>query len=729
MLGAIVSSLPQGILWKDTDSVYLGCNDLAAKLLGLATPEAIVGLKDIDLPWNPKQLTAIANMDQRVLDRKKSIKQNFKVTIAGRDEYLDWHTSPIIDKESQQLMGLVINCEDVSDTQGLLEDNANLLSTVLETIGEGIILSDLDGRLVVFNSKMQEITGYSRQEVATSPDFLRLLYPDHADYERAIAMMKRVLEEKTIRDEEMTMMSQYGLQRTVLVSISLLNYLQRTFFLSAYRDVTDSKSTQIAFIQVEQRYRGLLEHAIEGIYQTSPDGRFISVNNALARLYGCDNPREFMTRYADLQRVPYILPARGRELLELLQEVDMISHFESQIERINGEVIWLSENIRIARDQSDRPIYYEGTVEDITQRKLAEIALNQQAEKQRLISLITQKMHSSSDVGEICKIAVYEVREFLQADRVLILKMIDEARISVFSECVTGQWSSIQDSMINNEDLVQEFSLLYRSPGVKVNDDIYDADLSREYLDWLGNLEVKANLVVPIMQEDKLWGLFTVQQCSGPRIWQKVETQLLQQLSSQLAIALKQEQLKQRLQDANQELGKLTTADGLTQIANRRQFDQYLDNEWRRALRDKTELSLILCDIDFFKAYNDQYGQDAGDLCLQQVSVAISKSVKRPADLIARYAGEQFGVILPNTDIAGAYHVAKVMRSLVNDLRLPHPKSRASKYLTVSIGFACLIPQRHSTLLQLVQNADNALHQAKDKGRDRIVAFRDILNR
>jgi diguanylate cyclase (GGDEF)-like protein len=183
---------------------------------------------------------------------------------------------------------------------------------------------------------------------------------------------------------------------------------------------------------------------------------------------------------------------------------------------------------------------------------------------------------------------------------------------------------------------------------------------------------------------------------------------------------LQQSQLYKQLESANQALQLLATLDSLTQLANRRRFDEYLDHELRRMAREKAPLSLILCDIDFFKGYNDIYGHQAGDNCLQQVARAISQTMKRPADLVARYGGEEFAVILPNTNAEGAVQIAEKVRSEVNALKITHVDSQADKCLTLSLGVASIIPRYKSVSAILISAADKALYQAKAEGRNTV---------
>lgn len=181
--------------------------------------------------------------------------------------------------------------------------------------------------------------------------------------------------------------------------------------------------------------------------------------------------------------------------------------------------------------------------------------------------------------------------------------------------------------------------------------------------------------------------------------------------------------LTRKLDEANQELTRLSSLDGLTAIPNRRQFDDTLQSEWRRANRQGRPLALLFCDVDFFKQFNDGYGHQVGDECLKAVARTLKESLRRPADLVARYGGEEFAVILPDTDITGALQVAESMRSSVENLSITHRFSRANNVVTISIGAASVIPGRvEGTSATLIKAADDALYQAKQGGRNRIAA-------
>lgn len=174
------------------------------------------------------------------------------------------------------------------------------------------------------------------------------------------------------------------------------------------------------------------------------------------------------------------------------------------------------------------------------------------------------------------------------------------------------------------------------------------------------------------------------------------------------------------LRMANEELRHLAHSDELTAVANRRRFDEFLGDEWRRAIRFKSEISLVLLDIDHFKLFNDTYGHQAGDECLKSVAAALKTTIHRPTDLLARFGGEEFAMVLGGTDSAGALQVAEHALAKVNSLRIPHEQSATAAFVTISAGVATTIPVTGMSESDFLKAADQALYRAKAGGRNRI---------
>ncbi|MDX1318889.1 MAG: diguanylate cyclase [Oceanospirillum sp.] len=182
------------------------------------------------------------------------------------------------------------------------------------------------------------------------------------------------------------------------------------------------------------------------------------------------------------------------------------------------------------------------------------------------------------------------------------------------------------------------------------------------------------------------------------------------------------EQRNHALQEANKQLAHLSQTDGLTQIANRRFFDDSFVQEWKRTKREKQPISLVLFDLDFFKQYNDQYGHLQGDECLRSIAELVASVINRPGDLFARFGGEEFILLLPNTPEAGALKIADQCRELVESLSIPHHKSSISEVVTISVGVCSMIPESGTTEHDMLDLTDQALYCAKDRGRNRVVS-------
>jgi diguanylate cyclase (GGDEF)-like protein len=177
---------------------------------------------------------------------------------------------------------------------------------------------------------------------------------------------------------------------------------------------------------------------------------------------------------------------------------------------------------------------------------------------------------------------------------------------------------------------------------------------------------------------------------------------------------------RRQLESRNRDLERISALDTLTQIANRRRFDAALRQEWRRAARDEAPLSLVFCDIDYFKRFNDTYGHQAGDDCLVRVAQAMEETLNRPADLAARYGGEEFIALLVDTEATGARLVADRIRARVEALGIEHRASIVARHLTVSLGVATIVPRPAIRPEDLVDLADRALYAAKEGGRNRV---------
>ena len=360
----------------------------------------------------------------------------------------------------------------------------------------------------------------------------------------------------------------------------------------------------------------------------------------------------------------------------------------------------------------------------------------QQAAQRKLLFDISDRIRQSLDLRIILDTATREIRALLNCDLVA-LTAINKQKVVIKAYDTEPTIDSNPEILISlkslcpTRDTYQSYlrGHIEIAADAKTNSAVY-SDLSPQ-----------AQLIVPILIKDVnytsgffstaedtqvsrniLYGWLIVEQYLQKRIWQTTEVNLLREITTQLAIAIKQGLL-------HKQLSQLALLDSLTRVYNRRSFDRQLKREWGRLRRIPAPLSLIMCDVDCFKIYNDTYGHQQGDRCLQQVAQAISKSIKRPGDVIARYGGEEFAIILPYTPQTGAAQVGEEIRQAVKQLQILHRNSLVDSVVTLSLGVASTIPNELDNPQLLIEAADLALYKAKDRGRDCVAVYPESISR
>ncbi|MGD1850163.1 MAG: diguanylate cyclase, partial [Cyanophyceae cyanobacterium] len=260
-------------------------------------------------------------------------------------------------------------------------------------------------------------------------------------------------------------------------------------------------------------------------------------------------------------------------------------------------------------------------------------------------------------------------------------------------------------------------------------------------------LALKALLACRASYRDRPNGLVVAGHYRTPRVWNKDDQELLGNVAAHLGVALNQayllkqerhnsEKLKQRNVDLSQQEAKLrslnaqlkhwATRDSLTLLSNRRAFDEELLKLWGMSQTPDPQIGLLMCDVDYFKKYNDNYGHLAGDECLRRVAGVLQRSLLRGNDFVARYGGEEFVVVLPGTSRDGAIAVAQRILELLTEEQILHEYSKLGNYLTLSIGIACMVPGQNNEPQTLLDAADRALYNAKSQGRNRFCSSNKV---
>ncbi|AIE73187.1 Sensory transduction protein kinase [Synechocystis sp. PCC 6714] len=353
------------------------------------------------------------------------------------------------------------------------------------------------------------------------------------------------------------------------------------------------------------------------------------------------------------------------------------------------------------------------------ERKKAKRELQVQIERERLMARIVEEIRQSLDLSMILQTTVDEVRKFLQADQVAIYHCHSPTmgRILVAAPSsslpVNGdRRHSSQRGPDSNGEPTEPIPARTIAPLNQLSPSTITPAKAKNGVLTVPIWQKKPN------QDDRLWGQIIVRVEEKKRQWLPWEVEFLHHLSSQVAIAIQQSELFTQVH-------YLANMDGLTGIANRRYLDYFLEQQWQKLAKHHQYFSLILCDIDFFKQYNDTYGHLEGDECLKKVANLLKKVMRRGTDLAARYGGEEFALVLPQTNGEGCQNVAIHLQSVFKRAQIPHHSSIIEPYLTLSIGSATMVPSPNLSPKELIDRADQALFKAKKAGRNRHVSYHD----
>lgn len=430
------------------------------------------------------------------------------------------------------------------------------------------------------------------------------------------------------------------------------------------RDVTERQAMERAVRASEARFRALVQNSYDMITVLAADGTIQYESPSVERLLGWRSEERIgksVFEWVHPEDLPTVLELYRKALAD--PEFRVLT-LESRIRHHNGE--WRSVQ-SVATNSIDDPAIGGFVVNsrDITESKRVEEAVRDSEQKYRLlfsrvfdaVSLFDADSGQFLDANDAYQELVGYTREELLGMSTFELSAEPEQSLATRDELVTNGTARVPVRWLKRRDGT-----------------IFPVELSAGIFTYRGR-----PVVCSILRD----------------ITERLQTQAT--------------------------LERLSTTDSLTGIANRRVFDQVLVEEWKRAGRDGSPISLVMLDIDAFKAFNDTYGHPAGDACLRQVADLVRHAARRAGDLVARYGGEEFVALMPGTTLEGAREVAELIRRQVEALSIVHATSPTAPVVTVSLGVASLAPSPPCTPLQLLEAADRALYRAKSAGRNRVV--------
>lgn len=667
-LEALTNTSEDGIVVVDTEGRRIFRNPMSLDLWRI--PQEMAERND-DEAWD-RHILGVVKDPVRFEQTMEYLRANPDETIHDEVEFrdgtvLERHSCPVLAEDGRRY-GRVFRFRDITESrraEEALRESEERCRIAIDNSNDGIALAK-EGRNCFVNRRYLEMFGYDREEEALEKGDFAIVHPD--DRERVRSMMtKRARGEEVATRYEFKGTRKDGVTVDVEVTVAPVAYRGEDVSLVHFHDITERKKAEQALRESENKFRDLAEKSIVGVYLIQ-DGLFRYVNSRFAEIHGY-TPEEVIDRI-------------GVE--ETAAPEDAPGVQEGIRRRMAGEVDLVRREFRIVTKQGDTrdvEIYgthtvYQGrkaiigTLLDVTERKQTEAMLRWKT------AFLEAQVNSSLD-GIL--VVDDQGNHILQNQRTTDMWKIP--RNVLDDPDHTRRFGHIVGMAKNAGQFRQKVELFRRNPDQTSRDEIE-----------LTNGTVLDTYSCPVRGKDgKYYG----------RIWTFRDITELRHYWDMLE--------------------NLSATDGLTDLPNRRRFDDFLGREWRRNMRDRSLLSLILMDIDFFKEFNDHYGHLAGDDCLRHVARILHEVVQRPGDLVARYGGEEFACILPDTDSTGAVTLANRMRNKIKACNVPHFFSSVADHVTLSFGVATLVPSKGEPPSALIRLADKLLYAAKQNGRDQIM--------
>ncbi|MEG3929010.1 MULTISPECIES: PAS domain S-box protein [unclassified Microcoleus] len=512
--------------------------------------------------WIGKPFSSLVHPDDRplvVTDYRENIKfgkksSDYEFRVRHRDGNYVWVRSsptPVINAEGEliSIQGILSDISDRKQAELARESSEIRFRRVFESSVSGMIFADFQGNIIDANDRFLQMVGYTREELNAGLIHWDAMTPPeyaHAD----VVAMERVMQDASSEPWEKEYYRKDGSRLSVLMGAALLPGSDAQT-ICVLVDITERKQAQKALQESQQFLQTVLDTIPLSVFWKNRESVFLGCNQQFAKTLGLASTTESIGK-TDLDICHVEVEANDYCAMDrrLIETGEAILGLEETLTLPNGKPIFIETHKAPLRDFSDNVIGLVGTFQDITDRKESEARLQQQAKQERLLGAITKRMRSSLHLDEILNSTVEEIHQLLQSDRTLVYRVYPEGAGAAIAESVSPNTSKLLNILFPEEVFPEENYDRYIQGRVYALNDREDENESILpcLVEFLAEIQVRAKLVVPIIQNQILWGLLIVHQCDRPRQWQEWEINLLKQIANQLAIAIQQSYLYEQVQ-------------------------------------------------------------------------------------------------------------------------------------------------------------------------------------
>ena len=708
LLHNLMDNIPDAIFFKDREHRLIRLNRAHGARLGVARPEDAIGRQDWELlPFD--EVVESEAEEKEVFRSGVPSSDRVRRMVAGADEYLWVSTTKAPIKDTLgQVTGLVGITRDITGrkrAEEALQESEERFRAMFEKAAVGITQSDLDGRLTIVNPKFCEITGYTQEE-ACALTFRALTHPEDAPASIA-ARARLIAGTGTPYEREVRLIRKDRTQTWVNVTTSLVRTGdgRPMHFITVLHDVSERKRMEQAVREAEVKYRSIFDNTVEGIFETSREGRVITVNDAAARMLGYGSPEEAVASLTDVARQVYVDPDDRQKLLQALEQNGYVRALETRYRRKDGSELWVSLSARMMHDE--RGDFLLGTMQDITERRTQQRKIERLSRVYAVLSginaLIVRVRDRDELFREACRIAV-EAGNF----RLGWLGVVDRKAMRVEPMAWHGAGDDyIQLMPLQLSDAVPEtYGLAGRAVNERkamISDDMTHDPRVRLRAEALAR-GFHALAMLPLIVAGEAIGVLALY-AGEIGFFDDDEMKLLLELAGDIAFAMDHIEKQERLD-------YLAYYDVLTDVANRTLFLERLKQSVHACGQAGGKLALVVCDVERMGTINESLGRQAGDALLKQVAGRLASAVD--ATEIGRVSADQFGVVLP--DVKGKSGVVRAVEKLsLECFGKPFRLNDTELRIAAKAGIA-RFPNDGTDAETLLKNAEAALMKAKEGG-------------